>query len=435
MKKLLSYSCLILSIAGCSKPASPETLQNEGNPTETSQVSNTPTNNDSPATNTPVTSPSAPTSSTTPAKAPERLPSSEARVLPSNTQPHKAQPPAENPAAKPPQSGEKVANDFKITAGDRTVEIEGICRLTEDEAICWKPNGDSNKPLADELTNAMKSRDDEYSNTYRVKFLKKNRVLVLKTTIPPTRGGRGFSGSYGLMNDYSGSSSFQERWDNNGSNIFNNTNSSGFDNTRIERQVLTGAFEKSTKTFPVRYHLTEQNNPPTSVPFTKGRFTVDGNTYEIVSISDKPEGNMSAMSYGGPPNQQPQKMTFLKIKSIEIRNPNTIIHISPADASGSPYVGYNAKGEPLNAQDHQRLQQEEQKKMMEDMQKGITRNMNTWNRGYIGAVTLDPNSNRGRMEGIIVGQLNLDSSRIKKLVLNYSRRTVYVFDKIRLDPN
>jgi hypothetical protein len=105
--------------------------------------------------------------------------------------------------------------------------------------------------------------------------------------------------------------------------------------------------------------------------------------------------------------------------------------MSPADANGSAYVGKNDKGEPLNAQDFQKVQQEQQRKMMEESKNGRPY-INNWNNQYIGGIGLDPQQS-GRSNHI--GQFNIELSKVKKLVLSVNRRTVYVFDKIKLDQN
>jgi hypothetical protein len=348
--------------------------------------------------------------------------------------------PKENPAAAPPRQGEKVAENNKIEVGNRSVEVEGVCKLTEDSAVCWKPDGEKFEALATELTNAIKSKSDNYSNNFQFKFMKKNRILVMKTVTKPMKAGSPMMGGYslGLMNDYSGMSEGKEGW-NNGNSAFSSSSGNGFDDTRTERQVLTGAFNKETKTFPLRYQYTTSKMERKVIPFAKGQFTIEGNSYEIVSIGDKPENGQpnNGMYMGGmQPGMKPPKYTYVKINVVKITNPYTILNLSPADDSGTPYSGLNTKGEPISAAEMRKIQEEENKKMMEAqksgksyMYNGMGRNMGS----YIQSINLDPSN--GARAGSIIQAINVDTSKIKKLSVNVSTRTVFVFDKIKLDAN
>ena len=342
--------------------------------------------------------------------------------------------------AAPPKPSEKVAGDYKIDMGPKTVEVEGICKLTEEEAICWKPDGHKSETLATELTNAIKSKADSYSNTFQFKFMKKNRILVLKTTSKPPKPGTSMSYNNGLLNDYMGGSEMREGWSQN-SGIFSMANGSSFDQTQTERQVLTGAFNKETKTFPLRYQFTNSSMERKTIPFAKGQFTIDGNTYDILSISDKPDPSYQAYTGGMSPGAKQQKMTWLKVQAVKITNPNTILTLTPADDSGIPFAGLNDKGEPISADEMRKQQEADMKKMMEAQKAGKPyegiRRGGTMMNNYIQAIMLDPSgyNGMGRPSGQFSSQVNVDAPKIKKLSVSISHRTVYVFDKIKLDAN
>ncbi len=350
------------------------------------------------------------------------------------------EPPKENPNAAPPKQGEKVAENNRIEIGLKTVEVEGVCKLSEDSAVCWKPSGEKYEALATELTNAIKSKSDSYSNNFQFKFMKKNRILVMKTVTKPMKPGTNNMGSYslGLMNDYSGMSEGREGW-NNGNSAFSSSSGNGFDQSQTERQVLTGAFNKETKTFPLRYQYTTSNMDRKVISFTKGQFSIEGNSYEIVSISSNPEKGQpnNGMYMGGTqPGMKPPKYTYVKVNVVKITNPYTILNLAPADDSGMPYSGLNANGEPISAAEMRKQQEEETKKMMEAQRSGKPYTYNGMNRNmgnYIQTINLDP-SNGSRM-GMMNQAINVDISKIKKLSVTVSKRTVFVFDKIRLDSN
>ncbi len=448
MKKSLGILGLAAVIAGCSKGVPAESqAQGQSSQPESPQV-NQPKDSSPTSGTPPVTSPK----SSAPVR-PNGAPTSnssqlsvETRSMPVN--PAIAPPPGkpkENPAAAPPRQGEKVAENFRFEVGLKTIEVEGVCKLTEEEAICWKPDGQKNDALATELTNAIKSKSDNYSNTFQFKFTKKNRILVVKTITKPMKpGGQGFTSySLGLMNEYNGGSEMQEGWAN-GNSAFSGSNGSSFDQTQTERQVLTGAFSKETKTFPLRYQFTNNSNERKVIPFAKGQFTIEGNSYEIVSINDKPDAGQASNGIymgGMPPGSKPPKYTYLKIQVVKITNPYTILNLSPADDSGMPYAGLNEKGEPITTAELQRIREGENKKMMEAQRSGKPYNYDSMNRmngmNHIQSINLDPSFNYGRdpSTGIFISAVNMDMSKIKKLSVGISKRTVFVFDKIKLDAN
>ena len=430
------------ALTGCSKQASSDEGQN---------VPETATNVPvvTPGANNEVPPGSVPPGATPPgqtSKIPTNTPTSPGAVYnpssrstnPSRPNEVRSMPPRVNPNAGPPKAGEQVATDGKIQVEGKTIEIEGVCKLTEEEAICWRPNGDKNEALATELTNAIKAKNDDYSSQFQFKFMKKNRILVLKTTTPPPKPGQGYSGgsSSMMMDNMYGGPGFVEGWNNNNS-IFNQTSSTGFDQSRVERQVVSGAFNRETKTFPFRYQTTSYSQERESIPFKKGQFTIDGNTFEITSISDKSPGGTPTQYFGGQP-QLPQKMTFITIKAVKITNPNLIANLTPADDSGTPYGGLDDKGNPISSTEFQKIQQEEQKKMMERSRTGGAYPMHSMNR-YMGSINLDmlrlsTMQNQGQGGGnSFVQQVNVEASKIKKFSVNKSTRTIYVFDKIKLD--
>ena len=79
--------------------------------------------------------------------------------------------------------------------------------------------------------------------------------------------------------------------------------------------------------------------------------------------------------------------------------------------------------------------------MMEAQRSGKPYNYDSMNRmngmNHIQSINLDPSFTYGRdpSTGIFNSAVNMDMSKIKKLSVGISKRTVFVFDKIRLDAN
>jgi hypothetical protein len=434
----------IAVVVGCSKDLSGEG-QGSGNTSSRELKPFAQTGNSPPS----VTPPKSNPVPSAPKPNGESVTSITSRQLPVQTQPMRSnipphlnpEPPKENPAAAPPKPGETVANNFRIEMGNRAVEVEGVCKLTEDETVCWRPDGAKNEALATELTNAIRSKNDSYSNTFQFKFMKKNRILVLKSTVKPTKPGEMYSQSYGLMNDSMMGMPDHEGWTN-GNGAFSGSNGAGFDQVQTERQVLTGAFAKTTKTFPLRYQFTSSSQERKVIPFAKGQFSIEGNTYEIISISDKPDASdprINTYGMGRTPGGPVQKFCYLKIKTVKISNPNTMLSLTPADESGSPYAAMNEKGDPISSEEQRKKMEEANKKMMDAQRAGKPYDYNGMSRngmnGYVQSITLDPSYNFGPSQTPMVmpTMFNIEASKIKKIAINVSKRSVFVFDKIKLD--
>lgn len=332
--------------------------------------------------------------------------------------------------AAPPQENERVADNYQIEMGGRQVEIEGICKLSEEGLSCWKPNGDKNPELEADFVATMNSRDDNYSNNFQFKFMKKNRVLILKSTVKPPPSGQ-FSGiGYGLMyENYSGA---KEGWQS-GGQYWRPRDASNPNDPQVERQMLVGSFKKDTKTFPLRYQFTESTSERVIAPFTKTEFTAGGNTYEIVSITDKPTAGVGG--YGGNPypgNMKPPTYTYVGIKLVKVVNPNMLLYIFPADGNGKQYAGFDDKGNPVDSVQLQKIQIERQKKMKQDSKPGFPIGGRMFPGNFIQPLSIDPSANYAN--GVFTGSFNVASSKIKKIAISVNKRTVFVFDKIQLDP-
>jgi len=94
-------------------------------------------------------------------------------------------PPA-RPPTDAPRSDETVSGIYKASDGN-IVEVEGVCKITEDSIVCWKPDGRPNEELAKKIKEGMeKSRPSGYSpsQSFSLQYGKKNRLVVLKLTQP-----------------------------------------------------------------------------------------------------------------------------------------------------------------------------------------------------------------------------------------------------------
>ena len=75
------------------------------------------------------------------------------------------------------QPGEHSAVNNIFETGSHRYELEGVCKLSEDSAVCWNPDGSQNKSLTDKLTEAIRHPVASNQSTYSVTFQKKTRYV------------------------------------------------------------------------------------------------------------------------------------------------------------------------------------------------------------------------------------------------------------------
>lgn len=332
--------------------------------------------------------------------------------------------------------------DFRISFEANSVEVEGICKLTETEAVCWKPNGQLNRALAEEIMQNAKESKDTSNSSFRLRLGSKNRLLVLKRVGEPYSPRMTPIMGSALTNNFGRSSDSDEKWQS-AQNPFKTVGSIKPNLPRTDREVLVGSFKKDTKHFPLRYQYTHYLMKRTVVPFTKGPFTIEGNTYEILDSSDKPlnGGTSNNLTAWGNFSQKqiPISRAYVSIKILRVEDPNMIVNFTPADSSGMPYSGLNEKGEIQSNEDRDKQAKAIMDRLEEAKKSGTL--INFYNRGvipevHIESAQLDSSNpyNVDRISGKTTLTFNVPLAAIKSLSVMVSKRTTYVFEGIALDP-
>lgn len=234
----------------------------------------------------------------------------------------------------PPQLGEHVVNNNKVEVGSNTLEIEGVCKLSEDSARCWKPDGSPHKSLSERITTAVQHSREGSPRYFNVALLKKRRILILKQSI---RDSNRSSYGYGqIFQDRLNSSGFNEGWQS-----YSNTNFSaseqGFDGSSTNWSTIEGTFSSTRTEYPLRYAYLNSPGKPITRPFEPGKFEVDGNVYEIVSKNDhlKSAKNIPRQypTYGAI-DYEAEPRTEVIFRVVTVSNPHSSIRIQPADSQG-----------------------------------------------------------------------------------------------------
>jgi len=89
-----------------------------------------------------------------------------------------------------PKADETVALSYKADDGS-AVEVEGICKITEDSIECWNPDGTPDPDLKQRIQAALVKQKsfNGQGPMLNLQYGKKNRIVVFKITQAP--GGRG----------------------------------------------------------------------------------------------------------------------------------------------------------------------------------------------------------------------------------------------------
>lgn len=181
MYKGLIFLCLgAVFVAGCDPkgpPGEPINAQdNKG--TETPVVSSTPEAT-SETGSTPTTTPDIAAGNKGPGHTPVTSGGS-----PSTSKP--ARPEITRP--EPPKADESVAGAYE--AGGTKIEIEGGCKITEDAIACWKADGSANPDLEAKVKESFENSQNYGGPSYQLRYGKKNRVIVFRTTTANSIEGR-----------------------------------------------------------------------------------------------------------------------------------------------------------------------------------------------------------------------------------------------------
>jgi len=79
---------------------------------------------------------------------------------------------------RPPLPPADETANLQFDSGSSTVEVIGVCKVTEEGASCWKPDGRPDK----ELSSAMESQLHSNMGPTTFRFKRKNRFVVVRET-------------------------------------------------------------------------------------------------------------------------------------------------------------------------------------------------------------------------------------------------------------
>ncbi len=320
------------------------------------------------------------------------------------------------------QLWENAAKNNQILNDGVSVEVDGVCKFSDDSVQCWKPNGSNNKPLTDKLRAVINAPVPGKYFAFQTAYGKKYRCLFYRVSILNSNGF-----DQGHPNQRTDNSqSFKENWSFYASEfeIFRQE----LNGTQTTLKYIPGFFNLETKEFPFRYQFNSTSLESVVIPIKLGQFEVDGNTYEITSIADHQTGaplskNTYLRNFGV--KTVPAK-TDITIRQISISQPASTVVVDLATANGKAINLVDENDEPITIGQ-----------------------LDDWNRSNS---KLDSNSKAGKIPfhepGIgsipaissvqpgtqIVWTFAVDRAKCERLLLTPSREHSYLFENIRLDP-
>lgn len=309
--------------------------------------------------------------------------------------------------------------DYVADLGDRKIEVEGVCSISEDRLSCWKPNGESNPALQSEFEKFLTEKKTDYVNQFRFAYNKKNRVLVLKTTYLAKPDGRVTIGNTGVLQEQFSDSNSRNTWR---STNYLSTPTGDPRLERTEKRLLQGAFDTSLEKSDLPYFFNSPSQARGAFPLKTGPFTIDGNVYEILSITPR-----EAQSYMG----KVRKTTDFKIKLVKITDPDVVLSLSPANADGKQYAAYDSKNRLLLAEEYAKLMNEQYRRQVG---KGSGASFGSIQQNMIYGMGIDPRSAVRPSTDVLTLQVNVELSKIKTLAASVTKRTTFDFGSISLDP-
>jgi hypothetical protein len=304
------------------------------------------------------------------------------------------------------------AQNYKIVRNGVSLEIEGVCRITEDKVFCWSPSGKVLPSLSNEIERGL-SGSSSSSNRISIQYRKKNRILIFKKVTPP-----GSSNFVNGQTEYLSSqqSPFKEGW--RSDNYWPESQSTTFDQTTTTRQIVYGAFEEKTKVFPYRYVIQGQGSKIERFPFKAGTvISAGGNSIEISAISDKmPAGKTPHWSIY---ENLPWEASFATIKVLSDKNLYQSMTIQALNDKSELIAYVDPKGKPLTWNAYNQLGE----------------GLGNFGRGfrYMGGIQFDPGTNR-LSSNEFIHSFPLAASLIHGLELTYNTRKIFEFENIHLDP-
>lgn len=308
-----------------------------------------------------------------------------------------------------PPADETVTGNYKTDRGE-IIEVEGVCKISEDSISCWRWDGSAHADLASRVKDAIEFQHRLGGTwNYGVAYGKKNRVVVFKWTHPMA----GDRTSLGLMNvgDL-----------NTGAYMNLSLRSVNQPANGVEYQTRMAATDLSAKTTSARLVLyTTIPEPPRIEPKVGAKAAFGGETFTITGIKTG-----APSTYHVPPNSGPSDLAWtISIKSTQKTKPPLEIYLNPLDAKDDPIRYVDAKGSVASAEAYRKAMDEYNAKV------GKGAHPMTLPRPKYGLAFINVNE---KPDGVIEVVTHVNPAKVKSFRIGGVRKKQIDLTGIPLDP-
>jgi|GEM_PF-3105873 len=307
------------------------------------------------------------------------------------------------PAFPPEAKADETASGTYKSSGGTSVEVEGICKISEDEIQCWKPDGSAHEDLAGKIKAAIE-RQQPYGGSMgmNIQYGKKNRLVVFKVSQPTNSrsgyvniqnvGSGRFGGGFGVSLD-------EPRMFNNSQPFY------------IHYETRSVAEEKSANSTTARLtEFVEIPDQPTLENKVGAKVTFGGERQTLASIkkgSDQPV-------YLGNPDEAKRPVWTLILQSNTVSKRPVNFTLSPTNLAGQPIMYVDDQGNPMSDEEYRKAISDYEQKMRD-----MPRQSNGQPAQRLGFPHYGPAVYATRREGNMTTViLRVDPAKIGKFVLH-----------------
>ena len=297
-----------------------------------------------------------------------------------------------------------------------------MCKVTEDSAVCWKPDGSPNQSLTDAITASIRRPPVNYDSGFKIKIGKKRRILFIKSTLHPTKEHMEMLG----MPLYRGINYVDPNGDGweQSSNFRFEANSNDFDGTKTQWRAVDGVFDLSTTESDVPMSIITKPDSGELVDLKPGIMKLGNYQIEILSIRDrshsKPFDNGTNYLANGKPSKL-QIQTDITYRILSRASVYLFTYAALAHDNGQVIEFVSADGKPLTSDEFLKLESA--------MQNNPVPQERTFSQENAFGFRSDNPANSETMISFYSA-----SKYCKKLLVTTSRQDVFVIQHVKLDP-
>ena len=325
----------------------------------------------------------------------------------------------------PATPGEHTVAGYSLTHGNQIDEIYGVCKLDEDSASCWNPDGTPDQKLTNSITAAIQNPTQDYSSGFKVTIGQKRRLIIVKSTLSQPKLKQDFEQGYPTAPEQQSPKDLQV-WEN-GTNQQFEANSKWFDGSKTSYRAYEGIFSSFAHEFALRY-LFHRNDPSSRLVDLKlGKVDLGSHQIEVLNISSPPNVKPFDSGLNYLPNGKLAKnqiRTLITYRILAESSKYLFTYARLADEDGKERAWAGQDGKPYSEASLFKWEQktysqksgapQEERPFAQEGAFGLT--------GY-------------KLGETITTKFYSAPEYCKRLLVSTTRRDIFVFEHIKLDPN